>query len=173
MQIGLLKRFVEGDLDAFEELFRRFETLVYAWIVKIVRDTGVAEDLTVETFWRIYRSRARFNPQLGFAPWARRIATNLAIDHLKHRRCESRLPDEIMRESSMSHPQQYETQQQIRRAFRSLPAYLQATATLALVEGLAYKEIADLLGESEGAIRVRVFRAVRALRKHLRRTGAK
>lgn len=92
MQIGLLKRFVEGDLDAFEELFRRFETLVYAWIVKIVRDTGVAEDLTVETFWRIYRSRARFNPQLGFAPWARRIATNLAIDHLKHRRCESRLP---------------------------------------------------------------------------------
>lgn len=73
----------------------------------------------------------------------------------------------------MSHPQQYETQQQIRRAFRSLPAYLQATVTLALVEGLAYKEIADLLGESEGAIRVRVFRAVRALRKHLRRTGAK
>jgi RNA polymerase sigma factor (sigma-70 family) len=171
MQTELLKRFAEGDLDAFEALFRQFEKQVYAWIVRIVRDTGVAEDLTVETFWRIYRSRLRFDPESAFAPWARRIATNLAIDHLKHRRSEQELPDEIMQETAANPALQQETREQIQRAFRSLPPYLQVTATLALIEERPYKEIAESLGKSESAIRVRVFRAVRALRRELRRTG--
>lgn len=173
MQNELLKRFAEGDLDAFEKLFRQFEKQVYAWIVRIVRDTGVAEDLTVETFWRIYRSRMRFDPESDFAPWARRIAANLAIDHLKHRRLERELPDEVMQETSPNPALQHETREQIRRAFHSLPTYLQLTATLALIEERPYKEIAESLGKSESAIRVRVFRAVRALRKELRRMGVK
>lgn len=173
MQIELLKRFAEGDLDAFEKLFRQFDKQIYAWIVRIVRDTGVAEDLTVETFWRIYRSRMGFDPELDFAPWARRIATNLAIDHLKHRHSERALPDEIMQETSPNPALQHEMREQIRKAFRSLPAYLQVTATLALIEGRPYKEIAESLGVSESAIRVRVFRAVRGLRKELRRAGVK
>jgi RNA polymerase sigma-70 factor (ECF subfamily) len=173
MQNDLLRRFAEGDIDAFEKLFRQFEKQVYSWIVRIVRDTGVAEDLTVETFWRIYMSRIRFDPEADFAPWARRIATNLAIDHLKHRRLERELSDEIMQETSPNPALQHETREQIRRAFRSLPAYLQVTATLALIEERPYKEIAESLGKSESAIRVRIFRAVRALRKELRRTGAR
>ena len=46
----LLQRFAAGDLDAFEALFRQHQKEVYAWIVRIVRDRGIAEDLTVETF---------------------------------------------------------------------------------------------------------------------------
>ena len=71
----LLKRFKEGDVDAFETLFRQFQTDVYGWIVQIVRDRGVAEDLTIETFWRIYKARTRFDTELTFGSWARRIAT--------------------------------------------------------------------------------------------------
>src|SRR5438067_10332550 len=56
----LLERFVAGDLEAFEALFRQHQSEVYRWTVRIVRDTGAAEDLTVETFWRIYRARERF-----------------------------------------------------------------------------------------------------------------
>src|SRR2546428_6331819 len=55
----LLERFAQGELEAFETLFRQFQGQVYGWILRIVRDTGAAEDLTVETFWRIYRARAR------------------------------------------------------------------------------------------------------------------
>jgi RNA polymerase sigma-70 factor, ECF subfamily len=73
----LYERFVEGDLDAFETLFRRYERQVYGWVFRIVRRQTEAEELTVETFWQIYRARARFSPSLGFGPWARRIATNL------------------------------------------------------------------------------------------------
>src|ERR1700719_711357 len=91
----LLERFTAGDLDAFEALFRQHQRQVYAWIVRIVRDSGIAEDLTVETFWRIYRSRARFDPAGNFGAWAYRIATNAALDHLRKSRREMELPADL------------------------------------------------------------------------------
>ena len=62
----LLKRFRQGDPEAFEALFQRFQGEVYGWIVRIVRDASVAEDLTVETFWRIYQARGRFDSEASF-----------------------------------------------------------------------------------------------------------
>src|SRR5216684_4465431 len=89
--MGLLERFAAGDLEAFETLFRQRQNDVYAWIVRIVRDPGIAEDLTVETFWRIFRARHQFRPDGNFAAWARRIATNLALDYLRRKRPEQSL----------------------------------------------------------------------------------
>src|SRR5262249_10345056 len=91
----LLRRFVQGDDDAFETLFRQFQGEVFGWIVRIVRDRAAAEDLTVETFWRIYRARDRFDPQASFGPWARRIATNLAINHIHRRARAWEIPKEL------------------------------------------------------------------------------
>src|SRR5713101_6144923 len=82
----LLKRFVDGDQDAFESLFRQFEAEVYRWVMRIVRDSGIAEDVLVEAFWRAYRGRARFDSSRSFGPWMRRIATNVARDHLRAER---------------------------------------------------------------------------------------
>src|SRR5215472_7689169 len=96
----LLERFARGDLDAFEDLFRQFQGRVFGWIVRIVRDRGVAEDLTLETFWRVYRARARFNPEASFGAWAYRIATNLALNHLRRRRNEEELPEDIAQAGS-------------------------------------------------------------------------
>src|SRR5215467_4951983 len=60
--MDLQHRFVAGDLEAFEQLFRDHQRQAYAWIMRIVRNSAAAEDLTVETFWRIYRSRTHFRP---------------------------------------------------------------------------------------------------------------
>src|SRR5258708_27131362 len=79
----MLDQFAGGDVDAFEELFRQYQSEVYRWIVRLVRNPGVAEELTVETFWRIYRHRKRFDTRRPFGPWARRIASRVAIDYLK------------------------------------------------------------------------------------------
>src|SRR5215470_15758036 len=81
--LTLLNDFTQGDIGAFEQIFRQFQGQVYGWIVRIVRNPAAAEDLTLEVFWRIYRARARFDPQRSFAAWARRIATNAAMDYLK------------------------------------------------------------------------------------------
>lgn len=172
-KMELLERFAHGDVDAFETLFRQFERDVYGWIVRIVRDPAAAEDLTVETFWRIHKARARFDPQAPFGAWARRIATNLAIDHLRYRRPEQELPEQLCAADSPNPALQRETREQIHRAFRRLPAKLQAAAMLALVEERSYEEIAEALGVSIGAVRLRMFRAVRILRKELQRMGLK
>ena len=72
-----------GDLEAFELLFRQFHPEVHRWLVRLVRDPAAADDLTVEVFLRIYRAHARFDPTRSFGAWARRIASNAAIDHLR------------------------------------------------------------------------------------------
>src|SRR5713226_536421 len=167
----LLDRFAQGDLEAFEALFRQFQGEVYGWIVRIVRDRGIAEDLTVETFWRIHRAHARFNPEGNFGAWARRIATNAALDHVKNARREVALPEDLSQGAPPDPAVRRDTRERIARAFGQLPARLQVAATLALVEEEPYDEIAAALGISVGAVKSRVFRAVRLLREKLRRLG--
>jgi RNA polymerase sigma-70 factor (ECF subfamily) len=130
----LLKRFQQGDLDAFETLFRQFQADVYCWIVRIVRDSGIAEDLTIETFWRIHKARARFDTEASFGAWARRIARNLAIDHIRSRRREQDLPEQSLSAEAPDSALRRETHEKLEHAFRQLSPKLQAAATLALVD---------------------------------------
>jgi len=169
--MDLLQRFALGEIDAFETLVHQFQGEIYAWTVRIVRDPGTAEDLTVETLWRIYRARQRFRPDGNFGAWARRIATNLAIDHLRLKPREESLTTEPAGVPQPDRLVQRETADKIRQAFRRLPAKLQVAATLALIEEQPYEEIADALGTSAGAVKLRVFRAVRILRKRLNQAG--
>jgi RNA polymerase sigma-70 factor (ECF subfamily) len=167
----VLRQFCHGNLDAFEALFRAHQGEVYGWIVRIVRDPSAAEDLTVETFWRIHRAHARFDPTRNFGAWARRIATNAALDHLKTARREIDLPDDLPSRPLPDPGISEELRQKMARAFRRLSPQLRIAATLALIEEQPYQEIADALGVSIGAIKVRVFRARRFLGKELKRQG--
>ena len=122
-------------------------------------------------FWRIYRSRARFDPARSFGAWARRIALNAAIDHLK------RVPRDQQASVAPADPvakaeiDAADTRRSIARAFAALPAPLRVTARLALVDERPYQEIADLLGITVGAVKSRVFRATRRLRQELSKLG--
>jgi len=167
----LLELFAQGELEAFETLFRQFQGEVYSWIVRVVRDPGVAEDLTVETFWRIYQARSRFDPSRSFGAWARRIATNAAIDHLKTSRPEVLLTENHARSVPANPAVQRDIRDRIEQAFAHLPAKLQVVARLALIEEQTYQDIAGALGISVGAVKSRVFRAVRLMRKKLKRMG--
>ncbi|HYM61081.1 MAG TPA: RNA polymerase sigma factor [Thermoanaerobaculia bacterium] len=166
-----LERFADGDLAAFESLFREFQGEVYGWIVRMVRDRGAAEELTVETFLRIYNARARFDAGRSFPAWARRIASNLALSYLKSHPARPETPVEPPGEAPEDPAIRRETRESIATAFRALPAKLQAVASLALIEQQSYDDIADGLGISVGAVKSRVFRAVRILRTKLKRMG--
>ena len=171
--MDLLQRFARGEIDAFETLVRQFQGDIYAWIVRIVRDPGTAEDLTAETLWRVYRARHQFRPDGNFGAWARRIATNLAIDHLRRKRPEESLLAEPAGTPQPDRVLQQEMREKIQLAFCRLPAKLQVPAMLALVEDRPYEEIADALGTSVGAVKQRVFRAVRILRERLTKLGVR
>jgi RNA polymerase sigma-70 factor, ECF subfamily len=167
----VLRQFCQGNLYAFEALFRSHQGDIYRWIVRIVRDPSAAGDLTVETFWRIHRAHARFDPARSFGAWARRIATNAALDHLRTARRETNLPYNLPSPPLSDPGITDELRQKMAGAFHRLPSHLRIAATLALIEELPYQEIADAQGVSVGAIKVRVFRARRFLRKELKRQG--
>jgi len=166
--MSLLEQFAKGDFNAFEELFRQYQQPVYARIARIVRDPGVAEDLTIETFWRIYRARESFRAEGNFGGWAYRIATNLALNHLRRTRSETELVQEVAQPDAPDAAVQQETISQLRRAFERLPRKLQLAVTMALVEERPYSEIAETLALPMGTVKSRVFRAVRILRKELK-----
>ena len=170
--MDLLQRFAAGDLEAFESLFRQYQGEVYRWIIRIVRNSATAEDLTVETFWRMYRARARFDPAKGaLDPWLRRIATNAALDHLRRSRREVPLPDDLPATSKQPPAEQLELRREILAAIDKLSPPLRAVILLALVEEESYENIARALDISENAVRVRLFRGVRVLRKSLSQAG--
>jgi len=172
-----LEQFAAGDIDAFETLFRQYQGEVYRWIVRMVRNAGVAEELTVETFWRIHRHRERFDARREFGPWARRIATRAAVDYLRSSDCResaSQLLEQVAEAaepSAADHVLQGEIRDRIASAFCALPVRLRVAAGLALIEERPYQEIAQALDISLSAVKMRVARAMTMLRTSLERMG--
>lgn len=168
----LLERFAAGDLEAFEELFRQYQCEVFGWIMRIVRDRAAAEDLTLETFWRMYRAHARFDVARGnCAGWLRRIATNAALDHWRRTRREVPLVEDLPDAPKTPPAEQSELRRMIFSAMNGLSPRLRVVVLLALVEEEPYESIAEALGISVSAVKLRVFRAVRILRKELSASG--
>ncbi len=170
LDTALLERFVRGDGDAFETLFRHFQVDVYRWAMRIVRNTAIAEEVTVEAFWRAYRGRAGFDSTRSFGAWMRRIATNASIDHLRKMRPGVRW-DTLAETTPAPLGTNPEVKEALMLAFRTLSPKLRAIATLALVEDQPYADIADALDIPIGTVKSRVFRAVRMLRQELQRLG--
>jgi RNA polymerase sigma-70 factor (ECF subfamily) len=168
--MDLLERFARGDLDAFELLFHRFHRDVHAWLVRLTRDPGAAEDLTVEVFWRIYRAHARFDTTRSFGAWARRIASNAAVDHL--RRARRQRPASTLRPVwTPDSTARRDRDLRVERAFLTLPPRLRVVAELALVEQWPHEDIANALGISRSAVKSRAARAMKALKDALRQEG--
>jgi len=171
----VLDRFRQGDVDAFETLFRMYQRSVFGWVLRIVRDPGAAEDVTVEGFWRIHRAHARFDSARGFEPWARRVATHAALDWLRRQKPESNAAPEMWMNVAAPSTGDAAVADEIRRktagAFARLPAKLRVAAVLAVVEERPHKEVAEALGITVAAVKLRVFRALRLLRKDLQEQG--
>jgi RNA polymerase sigma-70 factor (ECF subfamily) len=171
----LLERFTRGEMEAFETLFQRHQADVYHWVVCLIRDPAAAADLTLETFWRIYRAHARFDPARCFGAWARRIATNLALEHLRKARRVVMVGEEVLdAQPCPAVPDSAvlsDTRAAIRRAFAGLPVKLKCVAALVLIEQQRYADVAEALGITVEAVKSREFRAVRLLRKELKKMG--
>lgn len=172
---SVLNLFQQGDAAAFETLFRQHQRAVYGWILRITRNPAAAEDLTIETFWRIYHARVRFDPARGFEGWARRIASRAALDWLRTIRAENELSIQMLAEVAARVEADPAVTAEIRRktalAFGRLPPKLRIAAALAVIQELPQKDVASALGISVAAVKLRVFRALRLLRKDLERQG--
>jgi RNA polymerase sigma-70 factor, ECF subfamily len=171
--MNVFERFAAGQVEAFESLFHEHQREVYGWIVRITRDPGAAEDLTVEAFWRLYQNRDRLDPKGNCAGWLRRVATNLAIDHLRRAKPAEPLEAEPAGPTEPDCAEQRQTRAAIRSALAGLSPKLRAVVQLILIEEQSYAAVSDALGISLSAVKLRVFRATRILRKQLEEQGLK
>lgn len=167
----VLAGFQRGDRAAFEALFRLHQRTVYGWLLRMVRNVPAAEELTVETFWRLYQAHARFDPERGFEPWARRIAAHTAIDWMRAQRREVALTTDVAARPGDDPALSDEMRRATAAAFGRLAPKLRIAAVLAVVEERPHKEVAEALGISVAAVKVRVHRALRQLRRDLERQG--
>lgn len=167
----VLKAFRAGDAAAFETLFHLHQRTVYGWVLRIVRNQAAAEDLTVETFWRIYQGHARFDPQQRFEGWARTIATRVALDWMRRQRAETELAADVAAPGGSDPGVAEDVRLKTAQAFGRLPPKLRVAAVLAVVEEVPHKDVAAALGISVAAVKARVFRALRLLRRDLEQQG--
>ncbi len=163
----LMERFKEGDEAAFSELYHRYNRRVYAYAIKMVGSTDLAEDVFQEIFIRVARKRSHFK-QGNFAAWLFAIARNLSLNALRDRPDYVSL-DEVRDtlhtpESETSYDMSTEI---LKQGIEQLPDDLREAIVLRVYNGFSYNEIAEITGAKLATVKVRIFRAKQKLHEIL------
>jgi RNA polymerase sigma-70 factor (ECF subfamily) len=160
-------------MPSWDELVRQHADRVYRLAYRLSGNQHDAEDLTQETFIRVFRSVQNYQPGT-FEGWLHRITTNLFLDMVRRRariRMEA-LPEDYDRvPSDQPNPEQIYHDARLgpdlQAALDSLPPEFRAAVVLCDIEGLSYEEIGATLGVKLGTVRSRIHRGRQALRDHL------
>ncbi|WP_018023621.1 RNA polymerase sigma factor SigE [Corynebacterium ulceribovis] len=159
-----------GEMPTWEELVAQHSDGVYRLAYRLTGNQHDAEDLTQETFMRVFRSLNRYQPGT-FEGWLHRITTNLFLDMVRHRqkiRMEA-LPEDVDRvPGKNSSPEDLfmdaDIDPQIQRALDQLAPDFKVAVVLCDVAGMSYDEIADALNTKMGTVRSRIHRGRSQLR---------
>src|SRR5256884_2000831 len=172
----LVKTAIAGRETSFEELVRRYQRPIAAYVYRMVGDYDSALDLTQEVFIKVYNSLARYRSEFKFSTWIYKIAHNAAIDHLRRHAvrgqalvagedCERR---EVALKSLRLTPEQESEKKErcseIEAVVQTLPAGYRELIVLRHSHDLSYDEIAEVTGLPLGTVKNRLFRAREAMR---------
>ena len=155
-----------GDSEAFEELVRETHRSVYGLVFRLVGNHDDAADIMQEVYVRIWRGLRSFRGDAGFATWAYRIAANTAVSFLKKRGREAAPVDPADLEPlevATAEPDAPADAEALERALATLPVPMRTVVVMKDVYGFSLEEIAKQVDATEGAVKVRLFRARRKL----------
>jgi len=181
---ALMAAYAAGDRSAFDGLFALVAPRVIGFFLRSFSERPVAEDLMQQTFLRLHRIRHLYEVGRPFRPWLFTLAARLRLDELRRRKRWPRpLTEEewasVSESSADEHPSAKAEEAAlsanraalVQAALAALPESQRGIVHLNRFEGLTYKQIAETLGTSEGAIKLRAFRAYAQLRKKLVAAG--
>ena len=159
------------DPAAFADLVRRYQDTLFNFLYRMTGNREDAEDISQETFVRIYRALPRFRIGAPFKPWMYKIAVNLAINHFNARKPSLALVEDFPSVSPFTSPELMaelrETQHDLRRALLELPEPYRAILLLRHLNELSYQDIAATLDVPIGTAKVRLHRARKMLQEKL------
>lgn len=168
---GLMVRYQAGDADALAELYRAAAQGMINFVYGLTGDRVLSEDVLQEVFLRVHRVRHTYTPGRPVRPWLYGIARHVAIDVLRRRGRELPVGDETLRERAVPAAGAALELADLEAALAELPSKQREAFLMTKVSGLSVREAAAALGASEGAVKVGVHRAVKALRRFLRDEG--
>lgn len=157
---ALMLRLAEGDSEALREIIRRHGTPLAAFLRQMTGDAASADDLTQESFLRVYRNSARYVPGGGFRAWLYTIARHLALNHLRDRHQEAAVPaaPPPMEAPLPDGGERGELQSMIERAIDAVPEPFRSALLLCVLHGLSYEEAAEASGCSVKTLSSRLAR---------------
>ncbi|MGH2379428.1 MAG: RNA polymerase sigma factor [Candidatus Limnocylindria bacterium] len=160
----------ESHADALEMLYSSYKGRLYTFLLRMVADPELADDLTHDVFVKVYALLPTLSSDHRVLPWLYRVANNAAIDNIRRRRRFAWLRiGSVMNTSSEPHASddhgRVPEQAHVQAVLRTLPPENAGALLLHALEGYSYKEIADIQGCSMTAVRSRIARARAAFRK--------
>lgn len=176
---AVMDRYARGEDPAFDELYRLGAPRVRGFLLRLCGDLALADDLMQETFIRVHRGRGSFAMGAAALPWMLAIARNALRDHARRaqvrpstRAADRNAGEAVQREAPPDARGDevlagQEMLEVVRNVLQELPALQREAFVLLRFEGLSVSEAAQVLGTTEGAVKVRAFRASEALRSAL------
>ncbi len=168
---------VSGIEGSFEELVRRYQRPISAYVYRMVGNYESALDLTQEIFIKVYSSLQRYRSEFKFSTWIYKIAHNAAIDHLRRTATREQslvmgpendqfdLPVESKRPSPEQESERKERRGEIESVVRALPSNYRELIILRHSQDLSYEEIVEVTGLPLGTVKNRLFRAREMMRQ--------
>lgn len=184
-EAALIAEAVAGSERAFQTLVERYQRPVFSLVVRMVRDHGIAEDVTQEVFVKAWLALARYDPRRRFASWLFKIASNAAIDHLRRKKVPTvpiesgdpdawsvldRLEDERA-EAADTLVKRHELAEALEAAIAALRPEYRLVVLLRFKEELPYRDIAEVTGMPLGTVKTNLRRARREIEQRLRAGG--
>lgn len=173
--LEVLRNAQRGDERAFQSIVVAYQTPVFNYVLRMVNDRALAEDLTQEIFLRVYQGLAGFSLRCRFTTWLFQVAKNRVLDELRalerkpqaHVNLDDLPPLEVVD----APPERVEAMDAVWRAVAALNADLKMALLLRDVVGLAYTEIADSLEITLATVKWRIFKAREEVQLSLAREG--
>jgi len=173
--LGVLRKAQRGDERAFSLIVRAYEVPVFNYVVRLVGDRALAEDLTQEVFIRVFQGLPKFSLRSKFTTWLFQVTKNRVLDELRASERRPRalvaIDDAPPLEVVDAPVEQVETIQALWAAVDELNTDLKMALLLRDVVGLSYNEIADSLDTTLATVKWRIFKAREEVQLALAREG--
>ncbi len=172
---GILRKAQRGDERAFSIILRAYETPVYNYVLRLVGDRSLSEDLTQEVFLRVFQGLPKFSLRSKFTTWLFQVTKNRVLDELRANERRPRATvalDDVPPLEVLDAPfERVEAMAAVWRAVEELNVDLKMALLLRDVVGLSYTEIADSLEITLATVKWRIYKAREEVQLSLAREG--
>lgn len=169
----VLIRLKIGDEPAFGQLYRHYSEMIYGRLLRLLKDSNLADELIQELFLKIWEKRAQINPEQSFKSYLYTIAENLVYDHFRKVARDKKLQEQFRQITTefYTHTEEdllnKESREMIDKAVASLPPQRQMAFVLCKIEGKSYEEAAVIMGVSASTVSNHLVKANASIRTYL------